>query len=143
MSFGMETVTMIKRQERKMRVAEMKMLRFSLVVTSSDRCRNGTIRVRLGVIELGAKLREARLRWMGHVCPRENNYFGNRVERPLIGRKRKRWRDNIPKDLRVIGAQEEDAMERVRWSWKIHPGDPHLVGLKPKKKEKEEEKQES
>ena len=34
------------------------------------RLRNEQIREILGVIELGAKLREARLRWMGHVCPK-------------------------------------------------------------------------
>ena len=73
-----------------MEVAEMKMLRFSLGVTRVDRFRNEEIRERLGVIELGAKLREARLRWMGHVYRREDNYVGKRVERLATGRKKRR-----------------------------------------------------
>ena len=36
MLYGMETVAMTKRQERKMEVAEMKMLRFSLGVTKGE-----------------------------------------------------------------------------------------------------------
>ena len=62
MLYSMEAVAMTKRQERKMEVAEMKMLRFSLGVTRVNRLRNKEIRERLGVTELEAKLREARLR---------------------------------------------------------------------------------
>ena len=76
MLYGMETVAMTKRQERKMEVAEMKMLRFSLGVTRVNRLRNEEIRERLGVTKLEAKLREARLRWMDHVYRREDNYVG-------------------------------------------------------------------
>ena len=90
MLYDMETVAMTKRQERKMEVAEMKMLRFSLGVTRVDRLRNEEIRERLGVTELGAKLREARLRWMGHVCRREDNYVGKRVERTSDWKKEER-----------------------------------------------------
>ena len=127
--YSMKTVAMTKTQERKMEVAEMKMLRFSLGVTRLDKCRNEEIRARLGVIELGAKLREARLRWMGHVYRREDDYVGKRVERQMIGRKKRgrpkrRWRDNIRDDLRVIDAQEEDAMNRTSWRQKIRTSDP-------------------
>ena len=64
MLYGMEAVAMTKSQERKMEVAEMKMLRFPLGVTRVNRLRNEEIRERLGVTELEANLREARLRWM-------------------------------------------------------------------------------
>ena len=107
----------------------MKMLRFSLGVTRVKRLRNEEIRERLGVTELEAKLREARLRWMGHVYRREDNYVVKRVERLVIGRKKRgrlkrRWRDNIREDLRVIDAQEEDAMNRASWRKKIRTGEP-------------------
>ena len=74
--YGMGAVAMTKRQERKMEVAEMKMLRFSVGVTKLDKLRNEEIRIRLGIIELEAKLREERLRWMGHMYWREDNYLG-------------------------------------------------------------------
>ena len=45
--YGMGAVAMTKRQKRKMEVAEMKMLRFSVEVTRLDRLRNEEIRVRL------------------------------------------------------------------------------------------------
>ena len=128
MLYGMETVAMTKRQGRKMELAEMIMLRFSLGVTRMSRFRNEEIRERLGVTELEAKLREARLRWMGHVYRREDNCVGKRVERLVIGRKKRgrpkrRWCDNIWEDLRVIDAQEEDAMNRASWRKKIRTGE--------------------
>ena len=56
MLYGMDAVAMTKRQERKMEVAEMKMLIFSVGVTKLYRPRNEEIRVRLGVIELRPNL---------------------------------------------------------------------------------------
>ena len=44
MLFGLETVSLRKRQEAELEVAEMKMLRFSLGVTRMDRIRNEYIR---------------------------------------------------------------------------------------------------
>ncbi|XP_047492005.1 uncharacterized protein LOC125041211 [Penaeus chinensis] len=59
MLYGMEAVAVTKGQERKMEVAEMRMLRFSLGKTRLDRVRNSTIREN-GVGELEKKLRECR-----------------------------------------------------------------------------------
>ena len=44
MLYGLETVTLTKRQEAEMEVAELKMLRFSLGVTRMDKIRNEYIR---------------------------------------------------------------------------------------------------
>ena len=57
---------------------------------------------------------------------REDNYVGKRVERLVIrrkkrGRPKRRWRDNIQEDLRVIDAQEEDAMVRASGGRKSAP----------------------
>ncbi|KAK3543216.1 hypothetical protein QTP70_013686 [Hemibagrus guttatus] len=67
-----ETVSLRKRQESELEVAELKMLRFSLGVTRLDRVRNEYIRGTAHVGRLGDKVREARLRWFGHVQRREN-----------------------------------------------------------------------
>ncbi|KAK3567244.1 hypothetical protein QTP86_015085 [Hemibagrus guttatus] len=72
MLYGLETVSMRKRQESELEVAELKMLRFSLGVTRLDRIRNEYIRGTAHVGRLGEKVREARLRWFGHVQRRES-----------------------------------------------------------------------
>ncbi|VDO68219.1 unnamed protein product [Heligmosomoides polygyrus] len=46
---------------------ETKMLRWTAGVTRLDRVRNDSIRQRFGVTSIVEKLREARLRWYGHV----------------------------------------------------------------------------
>ncbi|KAK3570050.1 hypothetical protein QTP86_009597 [Hemibagrus guttatus] len=51
------------------------MLRFSLGVTRLDRIRNEYIRGTAHVGRLGDKVREARLRWFGHVQRRERFYI--------------------------------------------------------------------
>ncbi|KAK3510598.1 hypothetical protein QTP70_011788 [Hemibagrus guttatus] len=75
MLYGLETVSLRKRQESELEVAELKMLRFSLGVTRLDRIRNEYIRGTAHVGRLGDKVREARLRWFGHVQRRENYCF--------------------------------------------------------------------
>ncbi|KAK3538125.1 hypothetical protein QTP70_030292 [Hemibagrus guttatus] len=72
MLYGLETVSLSKRQESELEVAELKMLRFSLGVTRLDRIRNEYIRETAHVGRLGDKVREARLRWFGHVQRRES-----------------------------------------------------------------------
>ncbi|KAK3536323.1 hypothetical protein QTP86_006001 [Hemibagrus guttatus] len=71
MLYGLETVPLRKRQESELEVAELKMLRFSLGVTRLDRIRNEYIRGTAHVGRLGDKVREARLRWFGHVQRRD------------------------------------------------------------------------
>ncbi|KAK3511498.1 hypothetical protein QTP70_009001 [Hemibagrus guttatus] len=75
MLYGLETVSLRKRQESELEVAELKMLRFSLGVTRLDRIRNEYIRGTAHVGRLGDKVREARLRWFGHVQRRNTQYF--------------------------------------------------------------------
>ncbi|KAK3538588.1 hypothetical protein QTP86_006676 [Hemibagrus guttatus] len=71
MLYGLETVSLRKRQESELEVAELKILRFSLGVTRLDRIRNVYIRGTAHVGRLRDKVREARLRWFGHVQRRE------------------------------------------------------------------------
>ncbi|KAK3507981.1 hypothetical protein QTP70_008883 [Hemibagrus guttatus] len=80
MLYGLETVSLRKRQESELDVAELKMLRFSLGVTRLDRIRNEYIRGTAHVGRLGDKVREARLRWFGHVQRREKKHPSLQVE---------------------------------------------------------------
>ncbi|KAK3545874.1 hypothetical protein QTP70_016449 [Hemibagrus guttatus] len=74
MLYGLETVSLRKRLESELEVAELKMLRFSLGVTRLDRIRNEYIRGTAHVGCLGDKDREARLRWFGHVQRKESEH---------------------------------------------------------------------
>ncbi|KAK3543841.1 hypothetical protein QTP70_030074, partial [Hemibagrus guttatus] len=120
MLYGLETVSLRKRQESELEVAELKMLRFSLGVTRLDRIRNEYIRGTAHVGRLGDKVREARLRWFGHVQRRESEYIGRRMlDKELPGRRKRgrpkrRYMDGINEDMKLVGASVEDAEDRDR-----------------------------
>ena len=76
MLYGMETVTVTERQMGKMKVAELKMVRWALGVTRKDKIRNEYMKGTAQIAKLGDKLRNARLRWYGHVKRREEDYVG-------------------------------------------------------------------
>ncbi|KAK3517159.1 hypothetical protein QTP86_003882 [Hemibagrus guttatus] len=102
MLYGLETVSLRKRQESELEVAELKMLRFSLGVTRLDRIRNEYIRGTAHVGRLGDKVREARLRWFGHVQRRESEYIGRRMLDMKLPGRRQRGR---PKRRRAPGGR--------------------------------------
>ncbi|KAK3511407.1 hypothetical protein QTP70_007333 [Hemibagrus guttatus] len=130
MLYGLETVSLRKRQESELEVAELEMLRFSLGVTRLDRIRNEYIRGTGHVGCLGDKVREARLRWFGHVQRRESEYTGRRMldmelpGRRQRGRPKRRYMDGINDDMKLVGASVEDAEDRERWREMIRCGDP-------------------
>ncbi|KAK3535166.1 hypothetical protein QTP70_004821 [Hemibagrus guttatus] len=130
MLYGLETVSLRKRQESELEVAELKMLRLSLGVTRLDRIRNEYIRGTAHVGRLGDKVREARLRWFGHVQRRESEYIGRRMldmelpGRRQRGRPKRRYMDGINEDMKLVGASVEDAEDRDRWREMIRCGDP-------------------
>ncbi|KAK3558847.1 hypothetical protein QTP86_028719, partial [Hemibagrus guttatus] len=66
-------VSLRKRQESELEVAELNMLRFSFGGTRLDRIRNEYITGTAHVGRLGDKVREARLRWFGHVQRKERD----------------------------------------------------------------------
>ena len=78
---GLETAALTERQHAEMEVAELKMLRFSPVVTIMDKIRNEYIRGTAQVGRFGEKTREPRLRWHGHVPMDDDGYIGKRVLR--------------------------------------------------------------
>ncbi|MCJ8744561.1 hypothetical protein PDJAM_G00120230 [Pangasius djambal] len=130
MLYGLETVALRKRQESELEVAELKMLRFSLGVMRLDRIRNEYIRGTAHVGRLGDRVREARLRWFGHVQRRESEYIGRRMlDMELPGRRRRgrpkrRYMEVINEDMKLVGASVEDAEDRDRWRVMIRCGDP-------------------
>ncbi|KAK3521139.1 hypothetical protein QTP86_033416 [Hemibagrus guttatus] len=120
MLYGLETVSLRKRQESELEGAELKMLRFSLGMTRLDRIKNEYIRGRAHVGRLGDKVRETRLRWFGHVQRRESEYIDRRIldmelpGRRQRGRPKRRYMDGINEDMKLVGAIVEDAEDRDR-----------------------------
>ena len=85
MLFVLEMVALKERQE-----AELETLRFSVGVTRMDRIRKEHIRGTTQVRRLGDKVREARLRWFGHVQRRNSEYIGRRmIKMELPGRRQR------------------------------------------------------
>ncbi|KAK3547011.1 hypothetical protein QTP86_008801 [Hemibagrus guttatus] len=103
MLYGLETVSLRKRQESELEVAELKMLRFSLGVTRLDRIRDEYIRGTAHVGRLGDKVREDRLRWFGHVQRRESEYIGRRMLDMELPGRRQRGRPKRRLKWMVIG----------------------------------------
>lgn len=59
--YGMETLPVAKSQERRMEVADMRMLRFANGLTRMDRVRNDKLKVDLGTTRIRLKAREWKL----------------------------------------------------------------------------------
>ena len=66
-----ETWPMKRAQEKRMEVAEMRMLRCMCGVTRLDRIKNDYIRGTVKVAEVTKKMQERSLQWYGHVIRRE------------------------------------------------------------------------
>ena len=79
MMYGAETWAVKKAQEKKLDVAEMRMLRWISGVTKLDRIRNERIRGTTKVGEISKKVQESGLKWYGHVLRREDEYVGKRA----------------------------------------------------------------
>ena len=106
MIYGMEATPIKKVKEKRMNVAEIKMLRWMSGVTRRDRIPNTQIKGTAKVAELSKKVQEARERWYGHVLRRDEQGLERwmmdmevqgRRER---GRPKTRWKDCISADVR-------------------------------------------
>ena len=76
MMYGTETWAVKKAQEKKLHIAEMRMLRWMSEVTKLNRIRNEITRGTTKVGEISKKVQESMLKWYGHVLRREYEYVG-------------------------------------------------------------------
>ena len=82
--------------------AELKMVRFSVGMTTMDRIRNEGPHRQEGF----EKKLEARLRWFGQVQ--------RRGRRPR-GWPKRRFMDAVKEDVQIVGVRVEDTKNRVKW----------------------------
>ena len=106
------------------------MVRWALGVTRKDKIRNEYVRGSAKIAKLGDKLRNARLRWYGHVKRREEGYVGKTMMEMAVpgrrkrGRPRRRWMDLAREDMERAGAKEGDEVDRQKWRILSRCGDP-------------------
>ncbi|PHU27172.1 hypothetical protein BC332_05504 [Capsicum chinense] len=80
MLYGIECWPVTNSHIQKLKVAEMRMLRWMCGHTRKDRVRNEIIREKVGVASVEDKMREVRLRWFGHVMRRGSDALVRRCE---------------------------------------------------------------
>ena len=84
MLYGAETRATTKRQEKRIEVTEMRMLRWMCGVTRKDKIRNEHIRGTTRMAQASKKITERRLNWYGHVMRRDGEHILRKVLRADI-----------------------------------------------------------
>jgi hypothetical protein len=130
LTYGAECWAAKRAHEQKLHAAEMRMLRWMSGVTLKDKMRNEHVRGSLRVAPIADKMREARLRWFGHVERRSEGHVIRRIQTMVVegkrrrGRPAKRWLDAVKVDMEATGVTVNDAADRSRWRLLTRAADP-------------------
>ena len=113
----------------------MRMLRWILGLTLKDGKMNDDIRRIIGVAYITDEVREARLRWYGHIQRREEDDCVKRNLEADVhgqrsrGRQRKRWTDVVKYNMEDLWLTVEDTGNRAEWSRRTRVADPSPEGF--------------
>lgn len=138
-AYGAETWTLSKKMEEELRIFERKILRkiYGPINEGGEwRIRtNDEINTLIYGEDLVRFVKSQRLRWLGHLERMDSERTARVVDRSSLtgrrrrGRPRKRWRDQVHEDLRIMGRRgwRDLAMDREKWRTivleaKAHPG---------------------
>ncbi|KAK6744940.1 hypothetical protein RB195_011575 [Necator americanus] len=115
---------------RVLHAMEMRMLRWTIGVTLKEKVSNDTVRSIFGVVPITEKMKEARLRWFGHVLRREEDSVAKTalkldvsIVRPR-GRPKIRWLERVKLDMIDARLCTADAMDRTKWNTRSGKADP-------------------
>ena len=102
MTYGAETWSITKNQEKKLVTAQRSMERSVLNITRRDKIRNKIIREKTKVKDIMEKVNSMRGEWAGHIArmdtgrwARKTTEWTPREGKRQRGRPKRRWRDNI------------------------------------------------
>ena len=105
MTYGAECWPVRKKDENRLHVAEMRMVRWIRGKTRKDHVRNKIIQEYAKVCQMSTFLRQKRLHWYGHVKRREEDNLSRKMMDVVVpgkrrrGRPRLRWTDNNREDM--------------------------------------------
>jgi len=108
-----------------MRVVEMRMIRWMCGHIRIDKIRNEVIGGKIGVASIEDKIRDARLRWFGHISSRNMDAPLTRCERidclnyRSRGRPKKSCSEVVRHDLKTLRLVEDMAQDRMLWKSRI------------------------
>ncbi|KAJ8710705.1 hypothetical protein PYW08_009220 [Mythimna loreyi] len=128
--YGSECWAVKKTDEKRLHVAEMRMLRWMCGVTRMDKVRNEYIRGSLKVAPVTEKLKGNSLSWYGHVKRRDETHVTKRVLSLHVdgwrgrGRPKKRWMDCVKSDMKEKGVSDSVTDDRTEWKKKTCCIDP-------------------
>lgn len=143
--YGAECWTPLRKHERRLNTFHHRCVRTILGISNRQQWTNhiamAEVRKRWGDEELAVeKVKKRRLEWLGHLARMPNHRIPKAVlfswlpqRRPKCG-PRKRWRDQIRKDLKNIGVEEEvwyAEARKSRTGWRAL----YRIGMEEKKDE--------
>ncbi|KAK6748663.1 hypothetical protein RB195_001338 [Necator americanus] len=129
--YGCKCWPTTKALERVLHAMEMWMLRWTIGVTLKEKVSNDTVRSIFGVVPITEKMKEARLRWFGHVLRREEDSVAKKTALKLDvsgvrprGRPKIRWLDYVKLDMIDARLCAADTMDRTKWKTRSRKADP-------------------
>ncbi len=128
MTYGAECWAVRKKDENRLHVAEMRMLRWIRGKTRKDHVRNQSIQEDAKVCQMSTFLRQKRLNLYGHIRRREEDKLSRKIMDMVVpgkrrrGRPRRRWIDNNREDMSKYELTADMTENRQYWKMMVKTG---------------------
>ena len=128
MTYGAECWAVRKKDENRLHVAEMRMLRWIRGKTRKDHVRNRIIQEDANVCQMSTFLRQKRLQWCGHVKRREEDNLSKQIIDVVVPGKRRRgrpilrWTDNNREYMTKYELTADMTENRHYWKMMVKTG---------------------
>ena len=128
MTYGAECWAVRKKDENRLHVAEMRMLRWIRGKTRKDHVRNHIIQEDVKVCQMSTFLRQKRLHSYGHIRRREEDNLSRKIMDMVVpgkrrrGRPKRRWIDNNREDMSKYELTADMTENRQYWKMMVKTG---------------------